>query len=124
MSICPAYLGVRKILCPYKLQACDTAACQTAPRTTQEEPVPTTPSFEVVAIGRVGVDLYPMQTGVGLERPPPELSAHAAEEMAGEWAARAAKAIPVSASRAAVRNLNCWVMRNEVIPISLFGLRG
>ncbi|HRC40180.1 5-dehydro-2-deoxygluconokinase [Nostocoides sp.] len=29
--------------------------------------MPTTPSFEVVAIGRVGVDLYPMQTGVGLE---------------------------------------------------------
>lgn len=29
--------------------------------------MPPTPSFEVLAIGRVGVDLYPMQTGVGLE---------------------------------------------------------
>ncbi|WP_353951762.1 5-dehydro-2-deoxygluconokinase [Knoellia sp. S7-12] len=29
--------------------------------------MPTTQSIEVLAIGRVGVDLYPMQTGVGLE---------------------------------------------------------
>ena len=27
----------------------------------------TTQSFDVLCIGRVGVDLYPMQTGVGLE---------------------------------------------------------
>ncbi len=29
--------------------------------------MPTTQSFEALVIGRVGVDLYPMQTGVGLE---------------------------------------------------------
>src|SRR6476469_6460407 len=30
-------------------------------------PVPLTSSFDVLAIGRVGVDLYPMQTGKSLE---------------------------------------------------------
>jgi 5-dehydro-2-deoxygluconokinase len=30
-------------------------------------PEPLTRSFDVVAIGRVGVDLYPMQTGRSLE---------------------------------------------------------
>ena len=29
--------------------------------------MPLSRSFDVLAIGRVGVDLYPMQTGVGLE---------------------------------------------------------
>jgi 5-dehydro-2-deoxygluconokinase len=29
--------------------------------------VTTTPSFDVLAIGRSGVDIYPLQVGVGLE---------------------------------------------------------
>src|SRR3954454_21512362 len=47
--------------------------CWTTPtprrRPDQEEPVPEPlkRSFDVLAIGRVGVDLYPMQTGKALE---------------------------------------------------------
>ena len=49
-------------------EAGPTTATPAVPSTNPEEPgVPLTRSFDVLAIGRVGVDLYPMQTGVGLE---------------------------------------------------------